>query len=155
MHIFDTNIFVALQYTPVSNFPSLWAELANLVSNNRLISVKEVKREIANGVFKPFILDWTKNNSKMFKTPTMEEQLLVRQILSNRVFQGFVKPNSLLKGSPVADPFLIAAGKVRKGTIVTLETYSENAPKIPTACKEFGVRCIDLNAFYDEVGLNV
>ncbi|MFY9611452.1 MAG: DUF4411 family protein [Blastocatellia bacterium] len=57
---------------------------------------------------------------------------------------------ALLKGTPVADPFVIAAAAVRGGTVVTQEQPKPNAAKIPNVCDHFGVAWTDLEGFMNQ-----
>lgn len=72
---------------------------------------------------------------------------IVSEIFQNQTFQGLVKKQNLLKGMPVADPFIVACAKVNKASVVTQEKYKNNAARIPNVCKEFEVSCIDVQDF--------
>ena len=50
---------------------------------------------------------------------------------------------------PVADPFIVAAAKVRNFCVVTQESNKIKGARIPNACKEFDVQCIDLEGFLE------
>ena len=58
-----------------------------------------------------------------------------------------------LKGRPVADPFVIATAKNSGGRVVTLESPTAGGARIPAACIDFGVECIDLEQFLEREGL--
>jgi hypothetical protein len=46
---------------------------------------------------------------------------------------------------------VVAAGKVRKATVVTEEAFKNNSAKIPNVCAYFDVPCIDLEGFAAEL----
>jgi hypothetical protein len=74
----------------------------------------------------------------------------VREIFSVHHFQQLVSKKSLLKGTPVADPFVIAAAKIRHGCVVTEETMKENAARIPNVCDRFSIPCLNVEGFLRE-----
>ncbi|HSA75225.1 MAG TPA: DUF4411 family protein [Candidatus Nitrosocosmicus sp.] len=55
-----------------------------------------------------------------------------------------------------ADPFVVALARAQDLTVVCNEKRqippSLNRPKIPNLCDEFGVKCLSLNEFFQEVG---
>ena len=55
----------------------------------------------------------------MFLTPTDDETALVVEIFKVKHSQMLVSETQRLKGQPVADPFVIASAKARKGTVIT------------------------------------
>jgi hypothetical protein len=57
-----------------------------------------------------------------------------------------------LKGSPVADPFLVARGALLGANFVTEEALKPNAAKLPNVCEHFGVRSTNVQGFLVEVG---
>ena len=59
----------------------------------------------------------------------------------------------MLKGLPVADPFVIAAAKVHGGCVITDESFKKGAARIPTICTEFEVECINIEQFLNRENL--
>ena len=57
-------------------FPSLWQRFDQLVDDGRLVSTREVFREIEDGPSES-LLEWAKNNRALFATPTAEEGAFV------------------------------------------------------------------------------
>lgn len=78
--------------------------------------------------------------------------LVVQQVLAIPHFQSLIGTKAILKGTPVADPFVVAAGKVNKAVVVTQEKLKRNAAKIPNACQHFHVPCINLETFMTKQG---
>jgi len=149
MYVFDTNVFITLGLYYPSRFPTIWERINKLVQNGKLCSVREVRNELELGNASPHISEWVKANHKIFKIPTEEEQRIVREILSDNRFRGLVKKENILKGLPVADPFIIAAAKVHKGIVVTQENYKPDAARIPTVCNVLKVNWINLEKFLE------
>jgi hypothetical protein len=75
--------------------------------------------------------------------------IVLGSIFSNIRFQDLVTRKNILKGSPVADPFLIAKAETISGVVVTQEEFKPNGVKIPNVCKERNIRCINLEEFME------
>lgn len=144
MYIFDTNVFLTLGHYYPSRFPTIWAKMNELVNSDKIQSVKEVKRELEINSHFEHIKQWVQDNSSIFRPPSKEEGVVVAQIFQKEQYRRLVKRQNLLKGLPVADPFIIAAAKVRHGIVVTQESLKIGGARIPTVCMELGIKCIDL-----------
>jgi hypothetical protein len=114
-----------------------------------LVSVREVRRELETSCSSEFILNWLEQYRHIFHIPTNEECKIVAEIFQKPQYLGFVKRNNILKGMPVADPFIIAAAKIRNFYAVTQESNKPKGARIPAACKDFDVKCIDLEGFLE------
>jgi hypothetical protein len=112
-YVFDNSPLSALfrNYYRKS-FPSLWQRFDRLVTDRRLVSTREVFREIEDGPDET-LLDWAKQNRDLFATPTAEEGAFVARIYAVPHFQQNIEQKKLLRGGKVADPFVIARA-VRK-----------------------------------------
>lgn len=145
--VFDTNsLSVFNNYYPTT-FPKLWENLNRLADTGILISVSEVLRELENDTRGVSIQDWANSHKSIFAKPSNNELLTVQQILAVPHFQMLISNKAILKGTPVADPFVVAAAKIKNATVVTEEAFKPNAAKIPNVCQHFGVPCINLQAF--------
>lgn len=150
MYVFDTNVFYALGHYYPSRFPTIWARIEDLVKDEARQSVKEVLREIENNCPFESIESWAKAHRGIFKPPSDKEMKFIMKLFEKTTYQGFVKRQNILKGRPVADPFVIAAAKVADdGLVVTLESATTGGARIPAACKDFGVNCINLEQFLE------
>jgi hypothetical protein len=152
IYVVDTSAFIVLSHYYPSAFPTLWTRLDELVNSRALISVREVWNELERYNATTFIKEWAKNHKDIFTKPSDKELLFVHEILSIPHFQALVGTKQILTGIPVADPFVIAAAKVRSGTVVTQERDKANAAKIPNVCGYFGIPCIDLESFMTAQG---
>lgn len=146
IYVFDTNSFRVLSHYFPEIFPTVWENINLMVSNGNFISVREVYNELERGS-PSFIIDWAKENKKIFFTPTQNEMIFVSQIFAVPHFQNLVTKKQRLKGTPVADPFMIAAAKVKKGCVVTEEVLKPNAAKIPNVCQHFNIDCTNIQGF--------
>ena len=151
-YIFDTNSFAELSSYFPGVFPSFWLKFNACVAAGRTVSVKEVLREMERGVRAPHLRQWMADHSSIFLPPGPGEGEFVAVILANPTFRALVKQKNVLAGRPDADPFIIAAAKVKGACVVTEETKKENAAKIPTACEFYGVNCTNLEGFMADEG---
>ena len=148
-YVLDTSsIRVFANYYP-SRFPGFWENLANYVAEGRIISVREVYNELDLQSYKPHVVEWTKTNRSIFLQPTEEEMAVVARLFQIPHFRQLVGDKQIARGSPVADPFVIASASERGACVVTQESNKANAGKIPNVCARFGVDCIDLEGFME------
>lgn len=112
-YVIDSNSLIHLGGFFPSRFPSLWSHIEKLVIEGRLISVKECRQEIESyGKNDPIKL-WAKSHSGIFLPATTAESEFVGTIFSVPHFSQLISATAILKGKPVADPFLIASAKIR------------------------------------------
>lgn len=154
IYVFDTSSLSKLKHFFPGVFKSVWAGLDALVKSGDLISTREVWNEIERGDVDPHTNKWLKDRKQIFTTPTSDEQRFVARIFQIPHFQSLIGEKQRLTGTPVADPFVIACAKVRKGTVVTEERLKPNAAKIPNVCEHpsVNVPCIDLEKFMQKQG---
>ncbi|OHC62088.1 MAG: hypothetical protein A2045_07085 [Rhodocyclales bacterium GWA2_65_20] len=151
-YVFDTSAFIVLKNFYPTTFATLWNRIDTLAGNGIIVSVREVFNELHNYNDVDFIQDWAKQHKAIFIKPGNDELLVVQQILAIPHFQALVSNKAILKGTPVADPFVVAAGKVKGATVVTQEGLKPNAAKVPNVCAHFNVPCIDLETFMTQQG---
>ncbi len=148
IYVFDNSSLSNLKHFFPEIFKSVWVGLDQLVDSGQLISTKEVWRELQNGNPSGHVNDWLKDRKHIFTTPNNEELKFVAEIFRVGHFQSLIGEKQRLKGTPVADPFVVSAAKVRKkGVVVTDEARKKNAAKIPNVCDHFKVPCINLREF--------
>lgn len=122
-----------------------------MVQAGTVISTREVFNEIQKFNDREHVLDWTKRHKQMFITPSNLEMEFVSKIFAVRHFQQLISEKSRLRGSPVADPIVIAAAAlIDGGKVVCQEKFKENAAKMSNICKHFGIPCTDLEGFLAE-----
>jgi hypothetical protein len=148
MYIVDTNVFLSLGNYYPKRFPTIWGRINDLADNGILKSVREVKNEIEHNCQHEHIAEWVKNHHAVFLIPTEAELMIIRDFLQIEQYRELVKRQNILKGLPVADPFIIAAGKFYKACVVTQESLKTGA-RIPNLCKELDISCINLEGFLE------
>jgi len=153
IYIFDTNVFMAMGHFFPSRFPTIWAKIDELAQTKVLRSVKEVRREIEVNCPYDYIEAWVKKHHDIFLPPTEEESKIVSDIFKKEQYRGIVRREKMLKGLPVADPFIIAAAKANKACVVTQESLKPGGARIPTICSDLHVDCIDLEKFLEQQDL--
>lgn len=151
-HFLDTNCFRLLESYYPSRFPSFWQAFDHAVERGLVTSVSEVRKELELGNTAPHIDDWMEAHPGFFRDPSEDELAAVQAIFLVPHFQGLVGPRPLLAGTPVADPFLIAAAMAVGGCVVTEERHKPNSTKIPAVCAHFGVHCTNLEGMMVELG---
>jgi hypothetical protein len=149
MYVFDTGSYSKLKHYYPNIFSSLWGHLTQLVLTGGIVSTREVRRELENGTPVAHVADWLDQHVHMFTTPSANELQFVARILSIPHFQSIIGEKQRLTGTPVADPFVIAAAATRGFAVVSEEVFKPNAVKIPNICKHFNVPCYDLAGFMD------
>jgi len=88
-YVFDTNSLIVLfKNFYESRFPTLWRNYNELVSSQKIISVREVAKEITTYYNENDRLTiWAKENAQVFQKPTKSSsnmsQICLRIIISN------------------------------------------------------------------------
>ena len=139
LYVFDTSSLIILRNYYPKRFPSFWDRFEEAVSDGKVISVREVLGEIDGYGGKDHLNEWVKGNRNLFHPPGQPEVDFITKIFSVPHFDNLVPRRSIVKGTPVADPFVIASAKVRDGCVVTEEKNKQNAAKIPNVCDHFKI----------------
>jgi len=155
IYVFDTSSLSKLKHFYPGVFKSVWKGLEALVEQGNLISTKEVWHEMERGNPDQYTNKWLKDRKEpIFTTPSTAELQFVAHIFQIKHFQSLIGEQQRLKGTPVADPFVIDCAKIQNGTVVTEEQLKPNAAKIPNVCQHFQIPCIDLEQFMKQQGWN-
>lgn len=152
IYVLDTSAFRVLRHYYPKRFPSLWEGIDELVDAEEFVSVREVYNELKDFNEEGFLSQWIKDHKGTFRRPSDDETEFVAQLLAVPHFQSLIGKQNLLKGKPVADPFVVAAAHVYEGTVVTEERHKPNAAKVPNVCEHFEVPCISVEGFMDAQG---
>jgi len=132
-------------------FLSFWEQLDAFVLEGGLISCREVHKEIERQSPSEHLNNWVNEHLYLFIEPSGEEMRFVSNIFKVEHFRQMIGQKQQLTGLPVADPFLIARGAILSGCIVTEEVLKPHAAKIPNVCKHFGIPCINVQGFLNEL----
>ena len=151
-YVFDTNSFRVIGHYYPDQFPSFWNEFNQAVETGKIISVREVLRELDHIARVSHLSDWVEHHRSIFITPNAAATQFVSTIFSVPHFQALVSEKNRLAGRPCADPFIIALAKVINGCVVTEEKEKSNAPKIPNICQHFEIDCTNLQGFMAREG---
>jgi hypothetical protein len=154
MYIFDTSAFIVLKHYYRQSFPSLWTGLEELIDAGVLLSTREVYNELQNYNDADYIQTWANDHKEIFETPSNNELEFVAGIFQIAHFRALISQKAALKGTPVADPFVVAAAAIKNAAVVTQESLKPNAAKIPNVCDHFGIRSVKLHEFMAEQGWN-
>lgn len=147
-YVFDTSAFIRLFRDGNYDreiFPTLWDNFDELVRGQRVISVREVRREIDR--MDDDLAFWSKEHAELFYGPNENQTRFIRELFVNPHFQGLVKHKTIVSGGPVADPFVIALAHNVSGCVITQEKEKPNAPCIPTICRNYHIPCVNLTGF--------
>jgi len=153
IYIFDSCSFRVLDNYFPESFPTFWEKFNLAVKDGKIISVREVLNELESRGISEQLREWIKSHKEIFLLPDEAEQKFVGEIFKIDHFKGLVGIRQQLEGRPVADPFVIASAKVKKGCVVTEESQDKpNAPNIPNVCRHFGIECTNLEGFLQREG---
>ena len=152
IYAFDTSSFRVLGNYYPDRFPSFWDKFNDLVESGRVVSVREVLNELERQNTKAHLDKWIKNNKTVFLSPGVMETEFVSRIFQVKHFQQLVSTENILKGYPVADPFLVAAAKTRDACVVTEESKKKTAAKIPNVCDRFEIEWTNVEGFMEQEG---
>ena len=148
-YVFDTNCFIVIGHYYPKQFPSFWEEFNQAVEVGKIISVREVLRELDRNAAEDHLVDWIKLHKHIFATPSAAEMRFTGQIFSVPHFQVSLPDRTRLGKNPFADPFIIALAKVMNYCVVTQESEKPHAAKIPNICEHFDVDCTNLQGFME------
>lgn len=146
IYVFDTNSFSELNAYYPDIFKAFWKRFDLMVAKGEVISTREVHTELERSGLN-HVVKWAKVNSSVFTMPAGRETAFIGKIFTVPHFQALIDQKAQQRGTPVADPFVIACAHVHQGTVVTQEKFKPNAAKIPNVCKHFSVPCTDLQGF--------
>jgi len=150
-YILDTNSIRVLSNYYAAQFPTFWSKFDAEVGAQRIVSVREVLKELED--FKSnWIYQKAKGMKSAFLAPSGQQAAFVANLLSQKKYQAMVARKNLLQGKPVADPFLVAAGFELGGSVVTEEKRKKNAVKIPNVCDHFNIRVVNVEQMLIDFG---
>ncbi|MCK6454113.1 MAG: DUF4411 family protein [Alphaproteobacteria bacterium] len=151
-YAFDTSpLWVLFRNYYRNVFRRLWQDFDSLVNTGKILSTREVLREIEGSPLEA-MRTWAAAHKELFPAPTAEEARMVIRIFAVPHFQNNIERKKLLRGGLLADPFVIARAGVAGATVVTMETLKPNAADIPNICQHFDIPCLTLEQFMEAEG---
>ncbi len=151
-YVFDTNCFIVIGHYYPEQFPSFWEAFNQAVENSKIISVREVRRELDINAAEDHLIKWIKLHKNIFVTPSSAVMQLVNDIFSVPHFKASLPDRTQLGNNPFADPFVVAQAKVMDYCVVTQESERPRAAKVPNICRHFDVDWTSLQGFMEREG---
>lgn len=148
-YVFDTNCFIVIGHYYPEQFPSFWEKFNQTVESDKIISVREVRRELDINAAEDHLIKWIKLHKNIFVTPSPAVMRLVNDIFSVPHFRVSLPDRTRLGNNPFADPFVIAQAKVMNYCVVTQESEKPHAARIPNICGHFDVDWTNLQGFME------
>ena len=148
-YVFDTNCFIVIGHYYPEQFPSFWEKFNQTVESDKIISVREVRRELDINAAEDHLIKWIKLHKNIFVTPSPAVMRLVNDIFSVPHFEASLPDRMRLRSTPFADPFVIAQAKVMNYCVVTQESEKPHAARIPNICGHFDVDWTNLQGFME------
>ena len=146
VYCFDSSALMhaATRAYPIEVFTSFWERFSASVEEGLVIAPDEVLREVERK--DDGLHAWCRAHRKLVVPLTEDVQQAAIEITAS--VPSLV---DLKKGRGQADPFVVALARIRSATVVTEENAKPSSPKIPDACRKFGVPCIKLLDFIREM----
>ena len=148
-YVFDTSSFIVMGHYYPEQFPKFWEKFDQAVEIGKIISVREVRRELDINAAEDHLVEWIKLHRDIFATPDPAVTRFVNEIFLVAHFKVSLPDRTRLGNTPFADPFVIAQAKVMNYCVVTQEHERPRAAKIPNICQHFGVDCTNLQGFME------
>lgn len=152
LYVLDTSVFRVLGHYFPATFESLWVGLNQLVTEGSVTSTREVRRELEFQNTQDFIATFVQQNAAIFPTPTEQEMLFVQGVFAVPHFHQLMPRRIQLTGGPFADPWVIARAAAIKGCVISQESRKDHAARIPNICDHFGIPCLKVAEWMQELG---
>ncbi len=149
LYSFDSSAFINpfRRYYPPDLFPRFWEEVAQRIAAGEIIASEVVRDEIDEKDDE--LKAWVRAQTGLFVPVDEAQQDEVAAIMGR--FPTWVDVESSKNN---ADPFVIALAKAKGLAVVQDEgNGSDQNPKIPFVCRQFGVRPLKVVDFIREIGL--
>jgi hypothetical protein len=138
-YVIDTNCLDHIKRRPDANL--VWDTVIRLIEERRLKTVEQVMGELEKvdpasfARVKPYRKDFVERI-----TPELFDE-------AGRISETYPRMSRPWHQNDSADPWLLAAAKLRGYVVVTDE--ANRRQRIPVVCQREGVQCIDLTAFVE------
>lgn len=153
IYLLDANTYIEAKnrYYDMEFCPAYWEWLDQQFAKGVAGSIDMIGRELKDG--NDELAEWAKARGTQFiandDDATQATYIDIVQFIMSQSFSPANRDQFLAK----ADPWLIAKAKTTGATVVTHESWLNDATKkvkVPNICKQFGVRCIDTFEFLRE-----
>ena len=165
-YLLDSNIYINFydRFYRIKHFPTFW-EILPTILNNCVVIPKIVTAENYQD---PWFNSWLDTNCDGIVLNHKDYAQQWGEILQYISDSPLYKPEALSSDKGwahvrIADPWIVAIAKAENLTLVTNENRNPNlnglnpskAAKIPDICDDLGIRCIDMNTFFEEISLQI
>ncbi|MCF8999830.1 DUF4411 family protein [Acinetobacter nectaris] len=165
-YLLDTNIYINFyeRYYIFDCFPSFWEKIKVVINSNVVLPDIVINEHYQDEWFKKWLEQNFKGVSCKYKDYDHEWAEVIQYIANNDCYSEKALTNDKSwTHEKIADGWLIAIAKKDNLVIVTSENRNINLsknqpsqnPKVPDIANDFGVRCISMNTFFEEIGLKV
>jgi len=165
-YLLDTNIYINFydRYYRFDHFPSFWQKLQTILNSHIVLPDIVVNENYQDESFKDWLeehFDGTYLKHKDYAEAWAE---VIQHIANSDNYNEKALTNDKSwTREKIADGWLVAIAKKENLVIVTSETKNYNlnknqpnqSPKIPDIADDFRIRCIDMNTFFQEIGLQI
>lgn len=155
-YILDTNIIRKLLFhfpKKGKYFEIIWETIDQKILEGQFISVDECYNELSKQFSdKSEEYAWINKRKEMFKNPTNEESIIIRQLLTKPKMRESIHTRNILENRPSADVYLAAKAKAMNAVVVTSEEYKPHSAQLPNLCEELGVSCVSFDDFMETFG---
>ncbi len=163
-YLLDTNIYINFydRYYRFDYFPSFWSRLQSVLNKEIVLPDIVIQENYQDETFR----DWLSLNFNGAIYKHKECSDIWGEVIQHIAKCNFYSEKALTNDKSwarekIADGWLIAIAKKENLTIVSSETRNYNlnekqpnqSPKIPDIADDFGIRCIDMNTFFQEISL--
>ena len=158
MYVLDTNVFIdaANAYYAFDLAPGYWDFLVQLFDSCHAVSIKSVYDELGEAGDGDPLKDWARANKQHFVAPDSRVVACYQRVIA------WAKNNydspAVVEFQRVADSWIVAHALAYGWVVVTHEKSapaSKRRIKIPDACSEFGVECLNPFKMLEREGMRL
>lgn len=149
IYVLDANVFIqaARRYYAFDIVPAFWQALEHSASEDRLLSIDRVKKELDKG--KDELTNWSNGSFHEWFASTDDTEVVqaYAELMQWAQAQGqYSDAAKEVFASDGADAWLVAYAKAKGCTVVTHEQIDLRIRRkipIPNVCQAFGISCLD------------
>ena len=165
-YLLDTNIYINFyeRYYQFDFFPSFWEKIKAIINSQVVLPDIVVNEHYQDESFKKWLEDNFVGTCCKYKDYADLWGEVIQHIATHDCYSEKALTNDKSwTREKIADGWLVAIAKKDNLVIVTSETKNFNlnknqptqSPKVPDIANDLGIRCIDMNTFFQEIGLKI
>lgn len=148
-YVIDASIWINVWRThPPDIYVSVWARIDMAIGNGTIRSPEDVRQELERGT--DDLAEFLSRRDGLFAALDEAQMVAVGEVQTR--CEGLADEDGERNRG---DPFVVALARILGGTVVTAERSRRDPngrPRIPDACQEFGIPCLNWFDFLREVG---